>query len=63
MGKLKIHASLQESLPEAEILRKNCSWYLESSSPQWNLPTTCLPCFSHSVHRPSTWSLHREYAA
>ena len=29
MGKLKIHASLQESLPEAEILIKNWSWYLE----------------------------------
>ena len=63
MGKLKIHASLQESLPEAEILRKNWSWYLESTSAQWYLPATGLPCFSHSVHRPSTWSLHSEYAA
>lgn len=46
MGKLKIHASLQESFPEAAILRKSWSWYLESTSTQWYLPTTCLPCFS-----------------
>lgn len=55
MGKLKIHASLQESLPEAEILRKNWSWYLEFTRTQWYRPTTCLPYFSLSAPCPSTW--------
>lgn len=62
-GKVKDTCIFTGESPRSYSPQKELELVLESTSAQWYLPATGLPCFSHSVHRPSTWSLHSEYAA